>query len=278
MKRHICNTDHLNLAIVQRFSRPSFTGKETDCETGFSYFGARHYDPTLLTSWMSVDSMSDNYPSLSPYHYCVWNPMKLVDLDGKEAGIPPEISRFGRGLAQSVGGILTIGGGLVIGIGASETTVGPVIGFGLICDGFYATSQGLHQMANVITGRPESEDPKYSSVAGEITDNKTVDNVVSGVECIAGNAANSIVKTSTRKAATTSAAKTASSASNTEATVAKASKKPTTGTVVTHVGSAACTGIGFHNPSTTSKPSSTNGQSNTSTIGKPRNCNELVNP
>ena len=63
-----------------------FTGKETDCETGFSYFGARYYDPTLLTSWTAVDPMADKYPNLSPYNYCAWNPMKLVDPDGNEFG------------------------------------------------------------------------------------------------------------------------------------------------------------------------------------------------
>ena len=62
----------------------NFTGKETDCETGYSYFGARYYDPTLLTSWTAVDPMSDKYPSLSPYNYCAWNPMKLVDPNGAE--------------------------------------------------------------------------------------------------------------------------------------------------------------------------------------------------
>ena len=65
------------------FSRPSSTGKELDEETGFGYFGARYYDPTLLTSWTAVDPMSDKYPSLSPYNYCAWNPMKLVDPDGE---------------------------------------------------------------------------------------------------------------------------------------------------------------------------------------------------
>ena len=64
--------------------RPAFTGKETDCETGFSYFGARYYDPTLLTSWTAVDPMADKYPSLSPYNYCAWNPVKLVDPDGEK--------------------------------------------------------------------------------------------------------------------------------------------------------------------------------------------------
>lgn len=60
----------------------TFTDKETGCETGFSYFGARYCDPTLLTYWTAADPMADKYPSLSPYNYCHWNPLKLVDRTG----------------------------------------------------------------------------------------------------------------------------------------------------------------------------------------------------
>ena len=73
------------------FPHPNFTGKETDCETGFSYFGARYYNPTLLTSWNAVDPMADKYPSLSPYNYCAWNPVKLVDPDGMEITDPLKV-------------------------------------------------------------------------------------------------------------------------------------------------------------------------------------------
>ena len=62
----------------------SFTGKERDSETGFSYFGARYYDSDLMTGWLSVDPMADKYPGLSPYAYCAWNPVRLVDPDGEE--------------------------------------------------------------------------------------------------------------------------------------------------------------------------------------------------
>ena len=33
--------------------------------------------------------MADKYPWISPYAYCVWNPIKLIDFDGNEAGVPP---------------------------------------------------------------------------------------------------------------------------------------------------------------------------------------------
>ena len=62
----------------------SFTGKELDEETGYSYFGARYYDPAVLAAWLSVDPMSDKYPSISPYAYCAWNPLRLVDPAGKD--------------------------------------------------------------------------------------------------------------------------------------------------------------------------------------------------
>ena len=61
-----------------------FTGKERDEETGYGYFGARYMDHELMTMWLSVDPMADKYPSISPYAYCAWNPVKLVDPDGRE--------------------------------------------------------------------------------------------------------------------------------------------------------------------------------------------------
>ena len=60
------------------------TGKEKDAETGYGYFGARYMDHELMTMWLSVDPMSDKYPSISPYAYCAWNPIKLMDPDGRE--------------------------------------------------------------------------------------------------------------------------------------------------------------------------------------------------
>ena len=66
------------------FTTFTFTGKARDEETGYGYFGARYMDHELMTMWLSVDPMADKYPSISPYAYCAWNPVKLVDPDGKE--------------------------------------------------------------------------------------------------------------------------------------------------------------------------------------------------
>ncbi len=61
----------------------TFSAKERDTETGLSYFGARYYSSDL-SIWLSVDPMSEKYPSFSPYVYCANNPVKLVDPNGEE--------------------------------------------------------------------------------------------------------------------------------------------------------------------------------------------------
>lgn len=76
----------LRVPEVCRISTFSFNGKEKDPESGFHYYGARYYWSELLTGWLSVDPMADKYPNISPYAYCVWNPVKLVDPNGEEFG------------------------------------------------------------------------------------------------------------------------------------------------------------------------------------------------
>ena len=67
----------------------TFSGKEKDVETGYGYFGARYYD-SGLSIWLSVDPMSDKYPSMSPYNYCMNNPIIIIDPDGKDCDIVVE--------------------------------------------------------------------------------------------------------------------------------------------------------------------------------------------
>jgi len=64
------------------YSPFTFSAKEKDPETGYSYFGARYYSPELSV-WLGVDPLSDKYPSWSAYNYCLNNPVFLVDPDGR---------------------------------------------------------------------------------------------------------------------------------------------------------------------------------------------------
>ena len=79
----------------------TFTGKEKDSETGFYYFGARYYDPSLSGLFLSVDPMADKYPSISPYAYCAWNPVKITDPSGTDTVY---INRDGKEFERRPGG------------------------------------------------------------------------------------------------------------------------------------------------------------------------------
>ena len=74
-------------AIDQRATRwnapYTFSGKEKDEETGYSYFGARYYNSDL-SIWLSVDPMADKYPHQSNYVYCSNNPLRIIDPDGMD--------------------------------------------------------------------------------------------------------------------------------------------------------------------------------------------------
>jgi RHS repeat-associated protein len=70
-----------------------FTGKERDAESGNDYFGARYYASTM-GRWMSPDPINlTNARLLNPantlnkYVYGANNPLKYVDLDGKDITI-----------------------------------------------------------------------------------------------------------------------------------------------------------------------------------------------
>ena len=95
-----------NTEYSERFR---FTGKERDAETGFDYFGARYYSSSLGI-WLSVDPMSDKYPSLSPYVYCADNPVVRIDIDGREPIKP---------YAGTIAGFVSFMNSLSTGIGTS---------------------------------------------------------------------------------------------------------------------------------------------------------------
>ena len=60
-----------------------YNGKELDRKGGLDWYdyGARYYD-AALGRWHVVDPMSEKYYGVSPYLYCVNNPILLVDPNG----------------------------------------------------------------------------------------------------------------------------------------------------------------------------------------------------
>ena len=74
---------HDRMSRVSYLSPYTFSVKEKDSESGYNYFGARYYTDNIMM-WLSVDPMSDKYPSMSPYMYCAGNPIGLKDPNGED--------------------------------------------------------------------------------------------------------------------------------------------------------------------------------------------------
>ncbi len=87
MSYSVHNTILQKHEISWSFSHSNSNGKEKDYESGFHYYGARYYWSEILTGWLSVDPMIDKYPSLSPYAYCIWNPIITIDPDGNDGRV-----------------------------------------------------------------------------------------------------------------------------------------------------------------------------------------------
>ncbi|MBR6068216.1 MAG: RHS repeat-associated core domain-containing protein [Bacteroidales bacterium] len=90
LQQHLQYLPYGGIFVDQRtssYASPyTFSAKEKDAESGYTYFGARYYSDNMMM-WLSVDPMSDKYPSMSPYMYCAGNPIKYFDPDGKEIWI-----------------------------------------------------------------------------------------------------------------------------------------------------------------------------------------------
>ena len=65
-----------------------YNGKELDTKAGLNWYdyGARHYD-AALGRFTTQDPLAKDYYATSPYGYCLNNPVKFVDPDGKDARI-----------------------------------------------------------------------------------------------------------------------------------------------------------------------------------------------
>ena len=71
-----------------------FTGKELDRLNSLNMydFGARWYDVAGVPMWTSIDPLAEKYYNVSPYAYCMGNPVNVIDPDGKE--VKPDNQSF----------------------------------------------------------------------------------------------------------------------------------------------------------------------------------------
>ena len=87
-----------------------YNGKELDRKSGLDWYdyGARYYDP-ILGKWYAVDRASEKYYGVSPYTYCINNPILLIDPNG----MWPTLGGIKSGINNAVGGTLSLVNGAV---------------------------------------------------------------------------------------------------------------------------------------------------------------------
>ena len=78
-----------------------FNGKEMDEETGLYYYGARYMNP-MASIWYGVDPLAEKYTTAGSFLYCVNNPIKLVDPNGKKI-LPTLYNKVNRGHSKAEG-------------------------------------------------------------------------------------------------------------------------------------------------------------------------------
>jgi RHS repeat-associated protein len=129
-----------------------FAGKELQDVLGLDWydFGARMLDPTI-GRWLTLDPYAEKNPSVTPYGFAFDNPVRYVDLDGREAvaATPPSGPRTREGQWVKTLALL------------SGISFGPAFDF----DALARTGMSLSAMMDVIQQTQEAHDAvdKYNS-------------------------------------------------------------------------------------------------------------------
>ncbi|MBQ4344902.1 MAG: RHS repeat-associated core domain-containing protein, partial [Muribaculaceae bacterium] len=104
--------------ICQRSDLYRYSGKELDKISGLDWydFSARHLDPAYCR-FTTPNPLAEQYPDLSPYAYCMGNPIKFIDPTGCTVNISDLINAYnsvGDNFAQMLISDLAHQTGLVI--------------------------------------------------------------------------------------------------------------------------------------------------------------------
>jgi RHS repeat-associated protein len=75
-------------------NRYAYNGKEHIKEFDLNWmdYGARVYNP-IIGRWGVIDQLANKYYDFSPYAYCLSNPLKFIDPDGKKVYFAPGVSK-----------------------------------------------------------------------------------------------------------------------------------------------------------------------------------------
>jgi RHS repeat-associated protein len=99
-----------NTTAEQGLQPYKYNGKELDQMHGLNMYdySARFYEPGI-GRFSTVDPLAEKYYSISPYAYCLNNPIKLIDKDGRDPSNPEHWKRFGMDLIKSTKIALSVG-------------------------------------------------------------------------------------------------------------------------------------------------------------------------
>ncbi|MBQ8628266.1 MAG: hypothetical protein IJ421_02185 [Prevotella sp.] len=80
-----------------------YNGKELDRMHGLDWYdyGARMYD-AVLAGWTSMDPLAEEYYHVSPYVYCLNNPVNAIDPDGRYVESIWDVASFAAGVTNLV--------------------------------------------------------------------------------------------------------------------------------------------------------------------------------
>ena len=156
-----------------------YNGKELDAKKGLNWYdyGARHYDATL-GRWHAVDPLAEKYYSVSPYNYCMNNPMNAIDPDGK---LPVFLIPLVKG---AVGAIVDAAAQVTISMANGQ-------GFGEAMSNIDYTSVGASFLTSALTMPGMSSAAKTATVTAivfdaaiDISSSKGIKTVVTGEKAI----------------------------------------------------------------------------------------------
>jgi RHS repeat-associated protein len=87
-----------------------FGGKDLDVMNSLNLydFVAREYDP-VTGRYLTPDPLAEKYYSVSPYAYCLNNPVRLIDPDGRDPKNPKHWVRFASDMYKATTVAVTVG-------------------------------------------------------------------------------------------------------------------------------------------------------------------------